>query len=63
MRRLRVTMKQAQAKCRALRRKGDERSRAAAAHIQAQFVRQSGYESDAAWLLRMQSGTQFERVQ
>jgi hypothetical protein len=53
-----MTMKQAQARCRALRRKGDRRSLMEADRIQAQFANHPNYESDAAWLLRMQSGEQ-----
>jgi hypothetical protein len=51
-----MTMKQAQAKCRAWRDKGDQRSLAAAERLEAKFTTLPDYESDAAWLLRMQSG-------
>jgi hypothetical protein len=51
-----MTMKEAQRKCRALRRKGDEKSLREADRIQAQFVKCPDYESDSSWLTRMQAG-------
>jgi hypothetical protein len=51
-----MTIKQAQAKCRAWRRKGDKASLANANRLQAQFSNHPDYESDSAWLLRMQAG-------
>lgn len=50
-----MTMEQAQAKCRHWRAKGDKRSLAAAARLEAEFRNHPDYESDAAYFLRMQA--------
>lgn len=51
-----LTMKQAQKQCRDLRQRGDKKSLAKANAIEAKFKDHPDYESDDAWLLRMQSG-------
>jgi uncharacterized protein involved in type VI secretion and phage assembly len=54
-------MKQAQARCRRWRRKGDKRSLAAADRLEAKFRDHPDYESDYAWFIRVQSG-EFQRA-
>lgn len=51
-----LTMKQAQAKCRRWREKGDKRSLAAANRLEAKFANDPDYESDMAYITRIQSG-------
>lgn len=56
-----MTMKQAQKKCRAWREKGDKRSLAAAARLEAKFRDDPDYESDMAFFMRIQSGEHLSR--
>lgn len=51
-----MTMKQAQAKCRRWRTKGDARSLRAADRLEAKFRDHPDYESDMAYIMRAQSG-------
>lgn len=53
-----LIMKEAQAKCQAWRERGGDRFVRAADRLEAKYIDHSDYESDAAWLLRVQSGEQ-----
>ena len=50
------TMKEAQAECRRLREKGDAVSLAEANKIESEWVDHPDYESDHAYVLRVQAG-------
>lgn len=50
-----ATMKQAQARCTALRRKGDNKSLKLAREIEAIWKSHPNYESDNAFFLRIQA--------
>lgn len=50
-----MTIKQAQAKCRRWKSKGDKRSLAAAKRLERDFSRHPDYESDDAFFLRIQA--------
>lgn len=54
-----MTMKQAQAKCRRWREKGDKKSLRKADKLQARFKDHRDYEDVHTWLLRVQSGELF----
>lgn len=54
-----TTMQEAQAECRVLRKKGDTKSMLRAEEIEAQWRDSPGYESDYAWLTRMQAGANY----